>query len=126
MSGLTRQQAACLRAISDLTEDGVSPSYDELRVALGLASKQGVHRLLHELKDRGLVDFLPGRARSVQVLPTAIGPAELARLTSAELRTTAAHIAGILAHREGSEHAFEVFRRIAERVSGRPATVARS
>lgn len=126
MSGLTHQQGACLRAIRDLSHDGVAPSYDELREALGLASKSGVHRLLKELSQRGLVDFLPRQPRSVRVLPTAIGPADLQRLTSAELRTTAAHIAGLLAHREGAEHAYEVFNRIARRIGKRPETEALS
>jgi SOS-response transcriptional repressor LexA len=121
MTGLTHQQGKCLRAIRDLTHDGIAPTYDELRQALGLASKSGVYRLLRGLSRRGMIDFLPNQARSVRILPTAIGPSDLVRLTSAELRTTAAHIAGLLAHREGSEHAFEVFDRIAERFGQRPA-----
>jgi SOS-response transcriptional repressor LexA len=121
LAGLTQPQRACLTAIQFLTEDGVPPTYDQLASALGLASRSGVHRLLHQLKDRGLVTFEPRRAQSIRVLPTKIGPDELQALTSAELRTTAAHIAALLAQRETPEHAFEVFDQIARRVSGRPS-----
>jgi SOS-response transcriptional repressor LexA len=124
--GLTAPQNACLKAIERLTVDGVSPTFAELRDELGLASKSGVHRLMNGLKERGAVTFLPRSPRSVRVLPTAIGPNELQHLSSAELRTTAAHIAGLLAHREGSKHADDVFDPIAKRIGRRPDTEARS
>lgn len=54
-------------------------------------------------------------------IPTSIGPDDLKGLSSAELRTTAAHIAGILAYREGGEHTYGVFDRIARRIGLRPA-----
>lgn len=101
MTGLTHLQGACLSLIEGMQSEGVSPSYEELRVGLNLSSKGEVSRLLHALKERGFINWLPARARSIRVLPTAIGPAELQHLTSAELRTTIAHAAGILAHREG-------------------------
>jgi repressor LexA len=46
-------------------ESSVSPSYDEMKEALGLASKAGVHRMLVALEERGFVKRLPHRARSV-------------------------------------------------------------
>ena len=68
MMGVTPMQAKALAAIGVLTRDGVSPSYNEIRQELGLASNAGVHRLLLGLKERGLVDFLPYRARTVRIV----------------------------------------------------------
>ena len=52
---LTRKQANLLRYISDqITKDGVSPSFDEMKDALGLKSKSGVHRLIMALEERGV------------------------------------------------------------------------
>jgi len=45
----------------------VGPSYEEMRVAMDINSKSGVHRLIHGLKERGAIDFLPGKRRSVKV-----------------------------------------------------------
>lgn len=119
-TGLTPALHDCLTAIERLTVDGVAPTLAEIGAELGIASKSDVHRRLHLLKDRGFIDMRPRSARSIRILPTKIGPHELHHLSSAELRTTAAHIAGILAHREGGEHAHDTFVRIAKRVSGRP------
>lgn len=121
MTGLTHQQHACLKAIQDLTEEGVPPTMDQISEALS-TSKSSVHRMIGILEQRGMVRKLPRQARSIEVLPTSIGPSQLMRLTSAELRTTAAHIAGILAHREGGEHAHQFFQTIAARVIGRSIT----
>lgn len=71
MMGLTAAQAECLAAIKRLTVGEVSPSYAELREALGLKSKCGVHRLVHALRDRGYVQ-INGCARSLTVLTEAV------------------------------------------------------
>lgn len=68
MMGLTPMQAKALGAIRRLSHDGVSPSYDEIRREIGLASNAGVVRLLRSLKERGIVDFIPFRARSVRIM----------------------------------------------------------
>ncbi len=48
--------------------DGVSPSYDEIRVAFGLKSKSGVVRLVEALKERGYIRCLPHTARSITLV----------------------------------------------------------
>lgn len=64
--GLSAKQRDCLVYIREFIADYEhSPSYDQIRVALELASKSGVHRLLHKLQERGHVRFLPGRGRSI-------------------------------------------------------------
>ena len=68
MAGLTSKQTECLSTIDALTVDGVPPSFAELRVALGLSSNNGVHRLIHSLRDRGYVSFMPRKARSLEVI----------------------------------------------------------
>ncbi|WP_374763911.1 transcriptional repressor LexA [Yunchengibacter salinarum] len=51
-----------------LSEKGVSPSFDEMKDALGLKSKSGVHRLIKALEERGFIRRLPNRARALEVL----------------------------------------------------------
>ena len=51
-----------------LGETGVSPSFDEMREALDLKSKSGVHRLISALEERGFIRRLPNRARALEVL----------------------------------------------------------
>jgi repressor LexA len=65
-AGLTHQQLATLDFIEKYqAEHRVAPSYDEIKDALGLASKSGVHRLVHGLKERGAIFMLDGRTRSM-------------------------------------------------------------
>ena len=47
---------------------GVPPSYDEMKDALGLASKSGIHRLITALEERGFIRRLPNKARAIEVL----------------------------------------------------------
>ena len=47
---------------------GVPPSYDEMKDALGLASKSGIHRLITALEERGFVRRLPNKARALEVI----------------------------------------------------------
>ena len=75
---LTRKQHELLLFINKrLSEDGVSPSFDEMKEALNLASKSGVHRLVSALEERGFIRRLAHRARALEVLklPESAAPA---------------------------------------------------
>ncbi len=66
---LTAKQRELLIFIdSRLNESGISPSFDEMREALDLKSKSGVHRLISALEERGFIRRLPNRARALEVL----------------------------------------------------------
>ena len=66
---LTRKQHELLVYINQrLSADGVSPSFDEMKDALGLRSKSGIHRLITALEERGFIRRLPHRARALSVL----------------------------------------------------------
>ncbi len=66
---LTRKQYQLLMFIDEsLRENGVSPSFDEMKEALGLKSKSGIHRLITGLEERGFIRRLPHRARALEVL----------------------------------------------------------
>ena len=76
---LTRKQHELLVFIHKrLSEDGVSPSFDEMKEALNLASKSGVHRLVSALEERGFIRRLPHRARALEVLKPPQGAAPAA------------------------------------------------
>ncbi|MCK9919419.1 transcriptional repressor LexA [Microbacteriaceae bacterium K1510] len=73
---LTRKQFELLRFIHErLTEAGVPPSFDEMKDALDLRSKSGIHRLITALEERGFIRRLPNRARAIEVikLPDSVG-----------------------------------------------------
>jgi repressor LexA len=59
-----------------LKESGIPPSFDEMKEALDLASKSGIHRLITALEERGFIRRLPNRARALEVLrlPDSIAP----------------------------------------------------
>ncbi|MFA6279440.1 MAG: transcriptional repressor LexA [Bdellovibrionales bacterium] len=66
---LTRKQKEILLLIRDrLASDGVPPSFDEMKEALGLRSKSGIHRLISGLEERGFIRRLPHRARALEIL----------------------------------------------------------
>ena len=66
---LTAKQRELLLFIDDrLKQGGISPSFDEMREALDLKSKSGVHRLISALEERGFIRRLPNRARALEVL----------------------------------------------------------
>ena len=66
---LTAKQRELLLFIDDrLKQDGISPSFDEMREALDLKSKSGVHRLISALEERGFIRRLANRARALEVL----------------------------------------------------------
>ena len=73
---LTRKQYELLRFINErLKEAGVPPSFDEMKDALDLRSKSGIHRLITALEERGFIRRLPNRARAIEVikLPESVG-----------------------------------------------------
>ena len=73
---LTRKQLELLRFVHEkLKETGVPPSFDEMKDALDLRSKSGIHRLITALEERGFIRRLANRARAIEVikLPDAIG-----------------------------------------------------
>lgn len=65
MIGLTRRQHDLLNI---LRRSNAAPSYEEMRVALGISSKSGVHRLLVALEERGFVRRIKNRARAVELI----------------------------------------------------------
>jgi repressor LexA len=66
---LTRKQSELLRFIHErLQAEGVPPSFDEMKDALDLRSKSGIHRLIMALEERGFIRRLPNRARALEVL----------------------------------------------------------
>lgn len=66
---LTAKQRELLLFIHGrLHESGISPSFDEMRAALDLKSKSGVHRLISALEERGFIRRLPNRARALEVV----------------------------------------------------------
>ena len=66
---LTRKQYELLVYLDkQLRKNGVSPSFDEMKDALGLKSKSGIHRLITGLEERGFIHRLPHRARAIEVL----------------------------------------------------------
>lgn len=66
---LTRKQNELLRFIQErLKESGVPPSFEEMKEALDLKSKSGIHRLITALEERGFIRRLPNRARALEVI----------------------------------------------------------
>lgn len=66
---LTRKQLDLLKFInSRVQKDGVSPSFDEMKEALNLRSKSGIHRLITALEERGFIRRLAHRARAIEIL----------------------------------------------------------
>ena len=89
---LTRKQHELLTFIdSRLKETGVSPSFEEMKEALDLKSKSGVHRLISALEERNFIRRLPNRARALEVLRT---PEVTAKATApAKMPSSAPHAA---------------------------------
>lgn len=74
---LTRKQVELLEFIRDrMSADGVPPSFDEMKEALDLKSKSGIHRLITALEERGFIRRLAHRARAIEIikLPDALKP----------------------------------------------------
>lgn len=74
---LTRKQYELLMFVHErLKETGIPPSFDEMKDALDLRSKSGIHRLITALEERGFIRRLPNRARALEVLklPESVAP----------------------------------------------------
>jgi repressor LexA len=88
---LTRKQHELVCFINDrLNETGVSPSFEEMKDALDLKSKSGVHRLISALEERQFIRRLPNRARALEVLRMPERP--VGRLPAAEPAETSAPV----------------------------------
>ena len=84
---LTRKQHELLLYIDKhLSETGVSPSFEEMKDALDLKSKSGVHRLISALEERGFIRRLPNRARALEVLKVPETKAAVPAVGGAPLR----------------------------------------
>ena len=86
---LTRKQQELLLFIHDrLGKDGISPSFDEMKDALRLKSKSGIHRLISGLEERGFIRRLAHRARALEVIKLPETASQ--KLSSAVQKTTTA------------------------------------
>ena len=66
---LTRKQMDLLQFIHNrMQKDGIPPSFDEMKEALNLRSKSGIHRLITALEERGFIRRLPHRARALEII----------------------------------------------------------
>ncbi|MGA0973061.1 MAG: transcriptional repressor LexA [Candidatus Puniceispirillaceae bacterium] len=75
---LTRKQSELLSYLNEhMQQHEVPPSFDEMRDALGLASKSGVHRLVSGLEERGYIRRLANRARAIEILKPAAAAASV-------------------------------------------------
>lgn len=84
---LTRKQLDLLKFIhSRVQKDGVSPSFDEMKEALNLRSKSGIHRLITALEERGFIRRLAHRARAIEIvkLPEGVEPVRASNVIEAD------------------------------------------
>jgi repressor LexA len=91
-TGLTRKQDELFRFIVSYHEQhGVSPTFDEMKEAVGLRSKSNIHRLLEALEERGRIRRMPGLARAIIIQPSAsVFPVELSQRAMTLVRNAAA------------------------------------
>lgn len=90
-SMLTRKQHELLMFIKTrLDEAGVPPSFDEMKDALELKSKSGIHRLITALEERGFIRRLPNRARALEVIKLPEGQAAVSASNVEAVGTPAA------------------------------------
>ena len=93
---LTTKQHELLCFVDErLKETGVSPSFEEMKEALGLKSKSGIHRLISALEERDFIRRLPNRARALEVLKLPEGgiaksaPSKVVNMTDAQPASSA-------------------------------------
>lgn len=98
---LTKKQKDLLLFIHERMNDGdIAPSFDEMREALGLKSKSGIHRLITALVERGYLERLPHRARALEVKKLPEGyrpPSDDVSRAAAQAKEIAGIHAGVLA-----------------------------
>ena len=90
---LTAKQHELIQFIQKrLEETGISPSFEEMKEALDLKSKSGVHRLISALEERGFIRRLPNRARALEVIkqPEDVTPAPRASADIVPIQSAAA------------------------------------
>jgi repressor LexA len=63
-----KQKELLIYLNSTITDTGFCPSFEEMRTAMGLQSKSGIHRLITALEERGFIRKLPNRARAIEIL----------------------------------------------------------
>ncbi len=96
---LTRKQSELLTYIqARLAESGISPSFEEMKEALELKSKSGVHRLISALEERGFIRRLPNRARALEILRMPDGQAGIASNPKARGRPAANDVIDLPLH----------------------------
>jgi repressor LexA len=120
---LTRKQKELLVLIRErLAADGVPPSFDEMKDALGLKSKSGIHRLITGLEERGFIKRLPHRARALEVIrmPEGLEP-KTAKSSSRKTRPPA-NMPDMAAIAAANSVSIPLFGRIA---AGRPIEAVR-
>ena len=67
--GLTEKQLKLFKFIKNyIAKKNISPSYDEMKVAVGLKSKNSINKRVNQLEDRKWIKRLPGKARSIQII----------------------------------------------------------
>lgn len=91
-AGLTSRQRATLQFLRSYHDaNGIFPTFDEIRIALGLASKSGVHRLITGLEERGHIRRIRFRARAFDFCDlTQIDTADALRVVLSRCKMTAA------------------------------------
>jgi len=95
---LTRKQSELLEfLVSHSQEHDVPPSFDEMRDALGLASKSGIHRLVSGLEERGYIRRLANRARAIEILRPAGTPSPFAQAVTAAVEAVSLPLLGRIA-----------------------------
>lgn len=66
---LTKQQLKLFKIIDEsLKSDGICPSFEEMKVSIGLKSKSGIHRLIRSLEERGFIRQIPNKARALEII----------------------------------------------------------
>lgn len=113
---MTAAELALVNAIRDYQQahGGVSPTYAELRVTLGVASNGQIADRLGSLRKQGIVDWRPDIPRSIVLVADAISPVALNAASTPALRNALAQIAGLLAARDGGYMAATTLRRVAD------------
>ncbi len=119
---LTRKQHELLMFIHErMKETGIPPSFDEMKDALDLRSKSGIHRLITALEERGFIRRLPNRARALEVikLPDSMNPS----LGGRKARFEPAVIEGNLGKVAAPPTRSNVASQAAVSEAGRPVTI---
>jgi repressor LexA len=110
---LTRKQLELLLFINErLKEEGVPPSFEEMKEALNLQSKSGVHRLIVALEERGFLRRMPNRARALEVVklpeshsPSLTTPKKAAGFTPSVIQGNLGRVKPVAAAQDGAPKA---------------------